>query len=1182
MRSLGYAFVLGLVAANVHVGDARADTWPIARHDAERTGASLAHVPIERPYVTWRAYMGGRPRAQTLQFGFQDESSLVAAVGGRFLLKNAMTQAEVWQSDMLGVGDVEALADLDGDEILEIIVRTETRAHVLNANTGAVLWSSAPDSFRTPSSVRVVDLDGNGLPDVYVDECTTCAKKGTMSAGAYSFARGFGQPTTLWERPTASLPAPVNSGSDAIVDLDDDGLPEVVLASGDQILVIRGSNGTTITTLALPTAETNPFPHARAIAAQIDGQPGKELVIVQTSGQVATSGGPTGITVFRLDPRTGTNSLLYRRVASTYDETMVARADIVADIDGNGTAEVIFSHRGASNPQFVTEILSGAAGTPIATFDGARFEGAANLDDKVGAEIVLATENGLSIHQFQAGQFVTVGGPIPEMRVLRMPDKEMWRRGQFEFRAGVLERPGRRPALLVGKPSSQIPYDNLPEVNGFLDIRGMALGSNGAETVGIYVPIEGEISGVMPADGATRPYPQIAIGTSAGTVVVLSQSFQGTNGVVFAGGQATGSIVGGAMQPNTGARGGPVIGADEDGPFVVLPDSPQGLYVGDARLASLIEPPRARWTAPRMGAPSIMNLGALGTVVVGADGESLVARQSASGVLLGEVNLGIGSPHGTPMPLRVAGTNGPLVGIDWRVDGVQIVQQAVDFESRTNVWQGNPLPFGGFFASGVADLDDDGIDEWYSMNTGLNRRDARTGNIVTTIGDGMGYSLPMAASFTPGSGKQLLLQGGGQAPKLLDASLNPIWQSSMVEPVNGMGGARALCGTATRFVTPSVLSPMIRSFDGATGVLVAERALAGGAAYPSVALAEAAGQRPGVLSNASSAAKLGNGNGAVFVGSNDGYLYAVDACTLDLRWSKFLGGSVSEPIIGDTDGDDGDEIVVSVADGTIVNIDNPAVSSVEVVSFVGPKNGTAPIVVAPGENVTISFSSVPEATAYEYALVGPDDEALWSPAFRTASGNQVQVDLAGTLASRPYRVAVRARSSAGTSPETFSANIVVEDRNAPTLDADAQARGNALEVSMAMRDDLALDHWIVWMQEADQPDAPQIVAGEALIGGASSEEHPAIMAPVELWGKNVTVRVDVIDSANNAAHTTFTAKIDKNGQVSAVSVNEPSEPLSFGGCRVVQNGSSSPGALLLLGLSFALARRTRRYVNRMN
>ena len=1181
MRLLGHAFVLGLVAASMHVGEAQADTWPIGRHDAARTGASSAEVPIKEPYVTWQAYMGGRPNALTVQFGIQDQSTLVAAVGGRFMVKNAMTQAVSWKSDMVGMGDVEAIADLDGDGGLEIVVRTETRAHVLDGKSGAVLWSSAPDSFRTPAAVRVVDLDGDGLPDVYIDECTTCAKQGTKSAGAYGFAGGFVQPLTLWERPINATPASLNSGSDAIVDLNEDGLPEVILAASDKVLVLRGFDGDTITTLSLPTPDKNPFPHARAIAAQIDGLPGKELVIIEPSGQVATTTGPAGVTVFKVDPLTGLHSMLYRRVANGYDESMVAQADVVSDLDGDGIAEVIFSHRGASQQVFTTEILSGPTGSPVAVLNGARFEGAANLDDNPGAEVILATQNGLSIHGFNAGQLSTIAGPIPEMRVQKMPDKLGRQTGQLDFRAGVLQRPGKRPALLVGKPSTQIPYADLPDVGTFLDIRGMALGAAGMETVGIYVPLLGEITGVMPAGGATRPYPQIAIGTSAGTVVLLSQSFQGTNGTIMAGGQATGSIVGGAVQPNTGARGGPLIGRDDEGPFVVLPDSPYGLLVGDARQASLVVPPAQKWAAARMGASSILEMGSLGTVVVGADGQSLVARSAVNGTVLGEVDLGLGSPHGTPMPLHVAGTSVPLVGIDWRVDGVQVIQHAVDFTNQTKVWQGKPLPYGGFFASNVTDLDGDGTDEWYSMNDGLNRRDAATGAITTKAGEGMGYSLPMAGSFTPAGGRQLLLQGGGLAPKLLDSSLNQVWQSSMSEPVNGMGGTRVLCGTSTRFATPSVLSPTLRAFDGATGALLAERTLAGGSIYSSVAAAIAAGKNPGVLSNASSVAQLGGANGAVFVGSSDGYLYALDACTLDLRWSLFLGGSVAEPIIGDTDDDAGDEIVVSVASGFIVNIDIPSLPPTGPVSFVGPKNGTAPTVVAPGEDVTISFAKVDGASSYEIALVGPENEPLWSPAYREVSGNQATIKLEGALAMRPYRIAVRAKGAAGASPDAFSQTITIDDRNAPTLEATATANGNAIEVSMSMHDDLALDHWVVWMQEAHTKQTNQYVAGDAMVSGVTAEATPSLAVFPEFWGKDVEVVVEALDSAGNASHADFIATIDKNGMVVGVSNDLSAKPdaqdsLSFGGCSMAGNGPANTGAALLLGFALTLLRRARR------
>ncbi len=1182
MRSIGRTLLLASLVAGtctVDSGTARADTWPIVRHDASRTGASLGAVPIESPYVTWRAYMGGRPVAPRVQFGIHDASTLVAAVGGRFIVKNAMTQATLWKSEIVGVGVVEAITDLDGDANVEVIVRTETQAFVLDGLTGQVRWRSAPDAFRTLAAVRVVDLDGNGLADVYIDECTTCAKKGTLSAGAYSFATGLDTPKTLWERAVNAIPQPVNSGTDAIMDLDGDGLPEVVLTSSNKVLVVRGADGSPITTLELATPETNPFPNARAVAAEIDGLPGKEIVLIQPTGQVATSAGPAGVTVFHVDPKTGANALLYRRVAGAYDTKMIAQVDVVTDLDGNGVDEVIFSHRAVSSPSYTTEVLSGPNGNPVVVVDGARFEGAANLDGQPGAEVVLATSEGLSIHRFGAGGFVTVAGPLPKLRAHLMPDKNGVRSGQLDYRLGVLERPGKRPALLVGNPSSKIPYSELADVGNFLDIRGLALEPSGLETVGEHVPLIGEITSVIPAGGATRPYPQIAIGTTAGTVILLSQTLQGTNGIVFAGGKATGAVVGGGVQPSSGAVGGPLIGRDDAGPFVVLPESPVGLYVGDARFASLILPPLPRWIAARMGAPSIIELGPLGTTVVGADGQSLVARRATDGALLGAVDLGPGSPQATPLPLLVAGANSPLVGIDWRVEGVQVAQSAADFATKSLVWKGKPLPYGGFFASNVADLNGDGTDEWYSMNDGLNRRDALTGAMTTIAGEGMGYSLPMAASFTANAGKELLLQGGGQAPKLLDASLQKIWQSPFAEPVNGMGGTRVVCGGAARFITPAVLSSTLRAFDGATGALLAERALAGGGAYSSADLAITAGKRPGVLSNANSTVKLGQGNAAVLVGSSDGYLYAVDACSLDLRWAMFLGGSVSEPIVGDTDGDAGDEIVVGVADGYIVNIDVPRLMPTASVTFVGPKNGAAPITIAPGESITIAFAEVTGATSYEYALVGPENEALWSPPYRDAQGLQASVKLDGILAARPYRIAVRAKGPDGSSPEAFSPPFVVSDINPPTLDASASAKGDSIVLTMATRDDLMLDHWIVWMRDGAQADSPLLVVGEALLEGSYAELAPAITPPPELWGKDVDVRVDVLDSAGNAVQKTFGAKIDNGGQVvfvdSLVDADDK-QPIRFGGCAAAPSGPTNAGALVGLGLAVALARRARR------
>src|SRR6185295_8057587 len=103
------------------------------------------------------------------------------------------------------------------------------------------------------------------------------------------------------------------------------------------------------------------------------------------------------------------------------------------------------------------------------------------------------------------------------------------------------------------------------------------------------------------------------------------------------------------------------------------------------------------------------------------------------------------------------------------------------------------------------------------------------------------------------------------------------------------------------------------------------------------------------------------------VGSTDGYLYALDACSLGVRWSKFLGASVAEPVIGDTDGDGADEIMVGTADGFIAHLDIPKCASPKSVIFPG-EDPSVPRSLAPGELLEVSFDTVDGASGYEYAL----------------------------------------------------------------------------------------------------------------------------------------------------------------------------------------------------------------------
>lgn len=685
-RRGSFRILIALAFASLS-GAASADTWPIARHDAARTGASQGVFLSGAPSAVWRSYMGGVPRDATARFGLASPSITVASRGGRFIAKDVLTQDVVWQSDLYGSGRVADITDVDGDGSVDVVVSTEDRAYVLDAATGAPHFISPPGAFGRIGAVRVADMNGDGVADVYIDDGSG-AKTGALTAAAYSFAGGFGAAVELWSRPVGASPPPINSGTDAIVDLNGDGVTEVALASYDEVLLVSGGDGATITSLVIPGSSGHPFSHADAIASELDGFPGAELLVVQPNGQVASQSGPPGFSAFKVDPLTKTSEHLWTRRDSSYEAEIVALADTSVDLDGDGDHEVIFSHRSpATGLQWVTEVLDGATGSTLTSIVGARFEGAAELDGAPGDELVVATASGLQAYAMSGGALALIAAPLPGLRAITMVDPSLRRLGQINRRLAVLERPSSPKVVLAGAPPLNIAYADLPTVNSFVSAAALTLGPQGFSVGDTYTPLTGLITDAIRADFATRPYPQAAMGTTFGTLDVLDDSMKVTNGVFIVGEPPAGTTLGGATQPTSGVMGGPLIGADGLGPFVVLPGSPKGLFVANAAGASWISPPAARWVQPGLTAPSIVSLGGpeSGVAVVGVEGYSLTARSSATGALVGSRDLGPGMPWGTPLPLHIPGSLKPLVGIDWRVEGVQIVQSAVNFALNTTV-----------------------------------------------------------------------------------------------------------------------------------------------------------------------------------------------------------------------------------------------------------------------------------------------------------------------------------------------------------------------------------------------------------------------------------------------------------------------------------------------------------------
>src|SRR5690606_2963276 len=176
-----------------------------------------------------------------------------------------------------------------------------------------------------------------------------------------------------------------------------------------------------------------------------------------------------------------------------------------------------------------------------------------------------------------------------------------------------------------------------------------------------YAPPRG-ITAVYAADGATRPYPQFAIGTTDGAVTVLDRLLRPSNGSLY---RTQRSF----WEPRRSARyaGIPVggraparanlIGKTKQQPFIVVPNTAMGTLVADARTAGLVTPPTTMWTAPTLVKPSVLE-SSNDAVLAGVEEQQLTLRDARLGTVMASAPLGdsalgpLGSAHNEPLLLE--------------------------------------------------------------------------------------------------------------------------------------------------------------------------------------------------------------------------------------------------------------------------------------------------------------------------------------------------------------------------------------------------------------------------------------------------------------------------------------------------------------------------------------------------
>ncbi len=1072
--------VLSLVLAPAVVG---AHDWPNLRHDPQRTGAALGPIRLPAPAIRWRHYLGGQLRADQWRVADVDRdgvTDVVFVASGKVICKHA-DDSLVWESPLVAAASLVGIGDLDRDGRNEVVVIGDRgAAMVLNGGDGRVLWEVPREVRGFTANVRMGDLDGDGLDELYVGECV----QGSIAAAAYSFRDGFAAPRTLWQLPMSA--SRCGTQNDLITDLDGDGMSEVLVTQGDtEMLVLDGRSG--VVRWTIPAPPSGSFTQMSVpMAVNVDDDPARELVVVTNSVRAGTPGfGARRVAVFDPPlPTRSTATLKWEAVqADPAGGNLAFSADSVVDLDGDGQLEVVFSNYDGVMRRWSLSVRDAATGTVRATRDGFELVGVLPASASRGNQPVIVgvqDDRATAAFTYAAG-VLTARWTLPERRPIVALDPSL------APRVGLASR----PLTMQLDDDASSPLELLtaafdpalePEARVVTTLVAYDIGGSTPTARGtLDAPAATTMLTFLSGDRLSRDYAQPLVVTSDGYLLALDRELRPTNRLVGTEFTIPGMRVGGYYSGSTLVGPTPVIGtlpgASGGERVVLVTDSRPALVRLDARRGSLAVPPTVRWARGRAAWPLISDLDGDGANDVAAiDGRALLSIDPMQGTSTRWSMAEAAGPAGSRvvgdvLPVRRVGEPGVDLFLQ-RLEPGNVARPSAfrgrDGSVRWNTFSRAISSAVGSFA--VADLTGDGTDDVLTCYGTVNRLDGRDG---TASPDGMGvpYGSPVVSSWS-GSAPEFYLQGS-LSDGLYGLDLQRRGRLADV-PLSVAGGTVLRCASRPAFTvnpqgTPElrVIHPQDLTADGdaPAAATIARASLVGGRVYPTLDAVPATA-RSVTLSNVTSVTDAdGEGHPVVLVGSTDGWLYALDACTLALRWAHDFHYPVGEPVVGDADGDGTDDVLVSVGDGYLYALGARTLPTPEGVRDTDPADDASDTdldEVETFDTITARWNPPAGATRFQVRVTTLAGTALQFPEYTEVSGDRARVsDLPLRVGGR-YRVGVVAVGADGSSAEAQSDGFTVVDRAPPTIRIGANPESFAppletsnLEVTFADRTGLA-------------------------------------------------------------------------------------------------------------------------------
>jgi outer membrane protein assembly factor BamB len=1046
MFRIGFTrFVPALIFSLLAARQAEAD-WPVARHDPGRTAtASASPASITKPTVYWRTYLGGSltPTGHLAVDVNQDgKVEVVYAAGGKVIAK-LPDDTVVWESPAVEISSLVGIADVNGDKVLDVVAYSSRKAFVISGKTGAIEWEEAEGEMGTIGAVRMGDLDRDGLPDLYIEECGCCGVNSGIPGVAYSFGKGFGVSTPLW---TAPAHGGCNGRAVTLGDFDGDGHLEVAVTDVAGVMwMLSGPDGKEL-------AKSSPLGSRKDIAycdtANVDGRPGDELVCYQSDYQAA--GGSAGHHVWAATydaAATPKITVLWERSVDNVAAGQVRwMGNSLVDLDQDGKLEVVVGEYDGT--AWALKIYDAANGTELAALPAEVLRGIVDLDGDARPEILTSAAStghllASKFNRYAATRLAPFWTLSEGQTVLARVDWAKVPRNSTTGQTLAIDLDGDKVLELVLYTAAK---DQSPAV-----LTAYKAGSNPPTAVASYVVPDGITLLTYQVFGkVSRPYDQLLLTRSDGYLVILDQAFVPTKGTSDTEFPVPGLRIGGYY---SGAYGfgqvpiAPRLGAAGDS--VVVRDSRGTLLRIDPQGASLVSPPKVVWELPGAASPTAvqgLDSGKPGLVC----SKSGLSAFSAEGKPLWSKSLP-GGLYYDALPGDADGDGAPDLFVEHLTAGSVGNFQVLSGKDGHSLWaapHSEPFKWGGMpFA--VSDYDGDGRADLFTVLNTLRVLRGADGTKLAENPQFLAYFLPVIADVDHDGIDDVTLTGGYYPARTYAHDLTSAsWTGADDRPYPY--GARAECPSdRSVWVQASLQEPGLVRFitmNGTDAGSTASLFLAEGALFADGDQAQAAKKHRGTVGNATIKPNL-TGPGthpSALLGSTDGWLYALNACDGTLDWSYKLGFPVGESILGDTSGDGVDEIILTAADGYLYALQQQHLPAPAYVYDTDPPAGITDQDV--DETLTYQmlhgkWAAVPGADSYEVAVLTAGGSYVTQPNWQNV-GQVTWVTVRGLplQSGKRYVFAVRAVSSTkGSSTETASDGVLVTVGSRPASGSDAGA-----------------------------------------------------------------------------------------------------------------------------------------------